>query len=124
MKRITACALVSCLGLCARVSGQSGIITTVAGSGSAGAIGGNFSGDGGPATSARLNQPNTAVVDATGNLFIADVYNNRIRMVSVSGIITTVAGNGMVNGNGVAGFSGDGGPATSAALSAPQGVAV
>jgi trimeric autotransporter adhesin len=55
-------------------------------------------------------------VDASGNLFIADTYNNRIRKVSASGIITTVAGNG------TPGFSGDGGPATSASLNDPVGV--
>jgi len=91
----------------------SGIITTVAGNGSQG-----FSGDGGLATSASLNQPTDVAVDASGNLFIADDYNNRIRKVSASGIVTTVAGNG------AQGFSGDGGPATSAELYYPNGVAV
>jgi uncharacterized protein (TIGR03437 family) len=99
----------------------SGIITTVAGSGTQG-----FSGDGGSATSATLNGIGAVAVDASGNLFIADTGNNRIRKVSASGIITTVAGNGASTpgdlGNG--GFSGDGGPATSAALSNPNGVAV
>jgi uncharacterized protein (TIGR03437 family) len=92
----------------------SGIITTVAGSASFG-----FSGDGGPATSAELSLPASVAVDASGNLFIADLFNNRIRKVSAaSGIITTVAGNGDFS------FSGDGGPATSAALAQPTGVAV
>jgi uncharacterized protein (TIGR03437 family) len=91
----------------------SGIITTVAGNGTPG-----FSGDGGPATSASLNTPNAVVVDAAGNLFIADTANNRIRKVSTSGSITTVAGAG------TSGFSGDGGEATSAELYAPQDVAV
>jgi len=68
-----------------------------------------FSGDGGPATSASLWQPNGVAVDSAGNLYIADQYNYRIRKVA-DGIITTIAGNG------VYGFSGDGGPATSAAL--------
>ena len=90
-----------------------GIITTVAGNGSVG-----FAGDGGPATSASLSQPEGVTVDTSGNLFIADRDNNRIREVSVTGIITTVAGNG------TGGFSGDGGPATSASLSLPYGVAV
>ena len=90
-----------------------GIITTVAGNGRSG-----FSGDGGPATSAELNQPVGVAVDATGSLYIAEEFNHRIRKVSPGGIITTVAGNG------VPGFSGDGGPATGASLNQPQGVAV
>ena len=76
-----------------------------------------FGGDNGPATSATLNGPAGIAVDSSGNLYIADSANNRIRMVS-GGIITTVAGDG------TAGFSGDGGPATSAALNQPTGVAV
>jgi uncharacterized protein (TIGR03437 family) len=93
-----------------RVSG--GIITTVAGNGSAG-----FSGDGGPAISASLDGPEDVAVDAAGRLYIADTYNNRIRQVS-GGTITTVAGNGEE------GYSGDQGPATSASLDEPAGVAV
>ncbi len=83
----------------------SGIISTYAGSGTAG-----FSGDGGQATAARINYPAGARMDASGNLYIADNVNNRIRKVSSSGIITTFAGTG------TSGYSGDGGPATSAAL--------
>ncbi len=93
-----------------KVSG--GVITTVAGTG-----GGTFWGDGGTAASAGLLNPHGVAVDLTGNLYIADYGNNRVRKVS-GGTITTVAGNG------VAGFSGDGGPATSASLNDPQGVAV
>jgi len=89
-----------------------GTITTVAGNGNRG-----FSGDGGTATSASLNLPEGLAVDSAGNLYIADYQNNRIRKVS-GGIITTVAGNGL------AGFSGDGGPATKASLYLPGGVAV
>jgi len=93
-----------------------GVITTVAGIGTYyGASG--FSGDGGPATSAQLNQPEAVAADFAGNLYIADTRNNRIRKVS-NGAITTVAGNG------TAGFSGDNGPATSAQLNYPGGVAV
>ena len=90
-----------------------GVITTVAGNGTQG-----YSGDGGSADSAELNSPEGVAVDASGNLFIGDVTNNRIRKVSTSGIITTVAGNGTL------GYSGDGGSATSAALAYPSGVAV
>jgi len=91
---------------------SNGVITTVAGNGSYG-----FSGDNGPATSAQLYYPGGVAVDAAGNLYIADALSERIRKVA-NGVITTVAGNG------AAGFSGDNGPATSAELSGPAGVAV
>lgn len=91
----------------------SGIITTVAGNGNAG-----YSGDGGPATAASINKPIGITVDAAGNLFIADSYNDRIRKVNTSGIITTVAGIGSP------GFTGDGGAATAAKLYEPTGVCV
>jgi sugar lactone lactonase YvrE len=94
---------------------SSGVITTLAGSGPAGPNLGGFSGDGGLATSAKLNFPEGVAVDSAGNLYIAD--NNRIRKVS-NGVITTVAGDG------TEGFSGDGGLATSAELNGPTGVAV
>ena len=169
--RRTVCGLFSCLAFCSLASGQGGIITTVAGGGSANptdggpataaaiypsgvaidpsgnliiadnfydrilkvaangiittvagvGLGGNsggFSGDGGPATAAALNNPTGVAVDASGNLFIADTFNYRVRMVSTGGMITTVAGNG------TKGYSGDGGPATAAALNDPTGVAV
>src|SRR5438034_5512783 len=82
-----------------------GTITTVAGTGQAG-----FSGDNGPATQARLDEPIGIAIDAAGNVFIGDGANHRVRKVSPEGIITTVAGTG------VEGFSGDGGPATKARL--------
>jgi hypothetical protein len=91
----------------------SGTITTVAGTGSSG-----FSGDGGPATSAELANPGNVAVDGSGNLYIGDTSNHRVRKVNSSGTITTVAGTG------TAGFSGDGGPATSAQLAYPQEMAV
>jgi RHS repeat-associated protein len=91
----------------------SGIITTVAGNGTEG-----YSGDGGPATEAALNRPACLDVDATGNLYIADQNNHRVRKVDTSGIITTVAGNG------VQGYSGDDGPATEAEMNLPVGVDV
>jgi sugar lactone lactonase YvrE len=93
-----------------RVSG--GTITTVAGNGT-----GGYRGDGGAATSAELNTPTEVKVDSSGNLFIADFQNNRIREVS-GGIIVTVAGSG------TPGSLGDGGVAASAWLSQPSGVAV
>ena len=89
-----------------------GQLTIVAGNGIAG-----FSGDGGPANRASLNAPYGVAVDSAGNVYIADTYNSLIRKVS-GGIITTVAGNGFES------FSGDGGPAVSASLFFPQGVAV
>jgi sugar lactone lactonase YvrE len=95
----------------------SGSVTTVAGTGAPG-----FAGDGGPATSAALNGPVHLALDAAGNLYFTDSKNNRIRKVSTTGIITTVAGSGPENGPG--GFGGDGGPATSAKLNNPRGVAV
>jgi uncharacterized protein (TIGR03437 family) len=84
----------------------SGIITTVAGTGSCG----GFSGDGGPASDAQLWDPVAVAVDSNGNLLIADLGNQRIRKVSPSGIISTMAGDG------TPGFSGDGGPANKAHL--------
>jgi uncharacterized protein (TIGR03437 family) len=131
-----------------------GTISTIAGDGFPG-----FVGDGGPATAARLNTPYGIAVDTAGNLYIADLGNNRIRMVSPAGTITTVSGTDKLQaprnvaldspgnlyisefggahvwmlatggtltniaGTGVAGFDGDGGPATAAQLSFPCGLA-
>ena len=94
------------------VNGLTGVVTTVAG-------GGASLGDGGQAVSASLSQPFAVAVDGQGNLYIADEGHNRIREVNLStGVITTVAGNG------TAGVSGNGSPATSAELHGPTGVAV
>lgn len=90
-----------------------GIISTFAGTGTAG-----FSGDGGAATAAKLNNPTGLVADAAGNIFIADNDNQRIRKVNTSGIISTVAGNG------TSGYTGDGAAATAATFSHPYGVAI
>jgi uncharacterized repeat protein (TIGR01451 family) len=90
-----------------------GIITTVAGTGARG-----YSGDGGPATAARLASPYSVAVDAAGVLYIADDRTNTIRKVAADGTITTIAGNH------TAGYSGDGGPATSAQIYDPRGVAL
>jgi uncharacterized protein (TIGR03437 family) len=91
---------------------SNGVTATVAGNGTQG-----FSGDNGPATSAQFYGPAAVAVDASGNIYVADSYNQRIRKVS-NGVITTVAGNG------IQGFDGDNGPATSAQLNVPEGLAV
>ncbi|MFF5637957.1 RICIN domain-containing protein [Streptomyces sp. NPDC012825] len=90
-----------------------GTISTVAGTGTAG-----FGGDGGPAASARLNGPVGLAVDSAGVLFVSEYSNHRVRRVAVDGTISTVAGTG------TAGFGGDGGPAASARLNQPYGLAV
>ena len=92
---------------------SSGTTATIAGTGVSG-----FSGDGGPAVQARLNLPGDVAVDGSGNIYIADTNNHRIRKVDPSGTITTIAGTG------VSGFSGNGGPAVQAQLYLPDGVAV
>jgi len=76
-----------------------------------------YSGDGDAAASAKLNQPTGVAVDAAGNVFIADQWNNRVRMISLNGIINTIAGNGTYS------YSGDGGPASQAQLGGPSGAA-
>jgi len=94
-----------------RMIAPNGIITTVAGSSSNG-----YTGDGGPATKARLNSPKGVAVDSAGNLFIADTFNNRIRVVTSYGTIYTVAGTGATSAGG------DGGPALNAGFFFPSGV--
>jgi sugar lactone lactonase YvrE len=91
----------------------SGIISTIAGNGT-----GSYSGDGGQATNAELYNPEGILVDASGNIYIGDVDNERVRKVNTSGIITTVAGNGVQS------YFGDGGPATAAELFFPTGLAM
>lgn len=99
-----------------RVDAVTGVITTVAGNNSAGP---GSSGDGGPATSASLSSPTGIAVDGSGNLYISDSDNNRVRKVDhQTGIITTIAGSA------TAGFGGDGGPAASASLNGPAGLAI
>ncbi len=110
------------------VAASTGIVTTLAGSGAcptgtppfhAAVCQGGFGGDGGPAKNATLNHAAAVALDAGGNLYIADTINHRIRRVDAStGLISTIAGNG------VNGFSGDGGPAIAAAISFPAGIAV
>lgn len=98
-----------------------GFVSTYAGNGIAG-----YRGDNRPARSAELSSPTGLAVDAAGNLYIADTGNNVIRRVSLSGIITTVAGDVAADqaSGGLGGFSGEGGPATAARLNSPHGVAV
>ncbi len=98
----------------AQAFAQTRVITGAAGTGTAG-----YSGDSGPATAAKLNSPNDVTVDSTGDVYIADRNNNRVRKIDVStGAITTVAGSG------IAGWFFSGGPALFASLDHPSGVAV
>ena len=96
-----------------RVIDPNGRITTFAGTGEPG-----FGGDGGPATQARLYEPYAVELDGAGNLYVADRGNRRVRKIDASGIITTFAGNGSCC------YGGDGGPAISARLDWPAGIAV
>ncbi|HSY77592.1 MAG TPA: PKD domain-containing protein, partial [Bacteroidia bacterium] len=103
-----------------KITASTGIISTIAGSGSCCGNPGVFSGDSGQATAATLYQPYSLAIDDSGNVYIADESNNRIRKITVStGIITTVAGDS--NGRG---YSGDGGLAIHAELASPSGVAL
>jgi len=97
-----------------KVDAATGDINTVAGNGTLG-----FAGDGGPALNASFSNPRSLFVDGAGNIYISDSNNHRVRKVdAATGDINTVAGNG------VQGLSGDGGPATSAALDGPFGIFV
>lgn len=96
-----------------RIDRATGVTTTVAGNGIA-----TFAGDGKLATQASLHRPTAIAFDSDGRLYIADSQNNRVRVVGPNGIIETLAGNGEN------GYSGDGGPATDAALTYPIGVAL
>jgi DNA-binding beta-propeller fold protein YncE len=96
-----------------RIDAGSGMILTCAGSGEPG-----YSGDGGPAVRARLNEPYGIALDNKGNLYIADRHNHCVRRVDPAGVITTFAGNG------TAGFGGDGGPAAAAQMVEPNGLAL
>lgn len=91
--------------LLASLAVRSQTITTTAGNGTFG-----YSGDGGSATTAAINTPQATAIDRAGNIYIADLYNNRIRKVDTFGIITTIAGTSTV------GYGGDGGPATATAI--------
>ena len=103
-----------------KIAASTGIITTVAGNGSGdGCAGGGFGGDGGPATKAELFCPYGVAIDASGDLFISDSGNQRVREVNAqTGVIATIAGNGTY------GYSGDGGAATDAMIGNPQQLAL
>jgi len=97
-----------------RVDALTGVITTIAGTGQA-----RFSGDGGPADRAAVNEPAALAVDTQGQLYVADQSNNRVRAVDLkTGVIRTVAGTGS------AAYDGDGKPATESSLAGPSGLAV
>ena len=97
-----------------RVDARTGVITTCAGCGEAG-----YSGDGGPATRARFNEPYGIAVDNAGNIYVADRHNHCVRRIDgSSGIVTTFAGNGS------SGFGGDDGPASRAGMVEPNGLAL
>jgi sugar lactone lactonase YvrE len=101
------------LGDTVRKISPQGVVTAAAGADNP-----SYVGDNGPSIDAQLSTPQAVAVDASGNVYVADFGNSRVRKISTSGLITTVAGNG------TAGFSGDGGPATSAQLAGPDGLAV
>ncbi|RSL14962.1 sugar lactone lactonase YvrE [Edaphobacter aggregans] len=93
-----------------KITATSGIITTIAGTGTQG-----FSGDNGPAIAATIDSPTGLAVDVTGNIYIADTHNHRIRRIDTTGTITTIAGS-------TSGFSGDNAPASAASLALPHGL--
>jgi sugar lactone lactonase YvrE len=109
---VSGSAIFTLTGVASTFPAGSGIISTYVGDGTAG-----YSGDGGAAANAELDQPVGTAIDSAGNLYFADSDNNRIRKVTPEGVISTYAGNG------TAGFSGDGGAATDAEISGPLGIA-
>lgn len=112
MRHVLTILLLTCA--CLKIQAQVNIITTIAGKDSTG-----FSGDNGPATDAKLNVPGFLCLDRAGNVLISDVFNQRIRKLTVStGVITTIAGNG------VPGYGGDNISATSAAMFLPEAIRV
>ncbi len=104
--------VLACVGFSVQGAPAQGVITTFAGSPW------QFRGDGGTALNAPLGRVHGKAMDAAGNFYFSDTDNSRVMRVSPDGTLTVVAGNGL------AGFSGDGGPALSAALSGPRGIAL
>ena len=100
-------------GTISRSGSYAKILTTFAGTGTSG-----FAGDGGPAINAQFNNPHGIAIDSIGNVYVSDEYNNRVRKIDPSGMISTFAGTGQW------GDSGEGGPAVSAKLNYPMGLAV
>jgi DNA-binding beta-propeller fold protein YncE len=96
-----------------RIDGRTGIISTICGTSERG-----FSGDGGPATLAHLNEPYGLVIDRSGRVFFADRLNRRVRVIDTMGVVTTLAGDGSGS------YGGDGGPAAVAGLAEPNGLAL
>ncbi|MCW3123222.1 MAG: repeat containing protein, partial [Flavipsychrobacter sp.] len=113
MKRTFTTVLSTVIMCCSLANVQAQTISTIAGTGVSG-----FSGDGGPATAAQLNLPWGMALDKAQNLYVTDCSNNRVRMISTSGVITTIAGTG------VSGYGGDGGPATTAQFQGVSGIAI
>ena len=108
-----------------RIDTATGVIQTIAGAGESGYGAGRYGGDGGPAAEALLAEPAAVAVDATGNVYVSDRRNHRVRRIdAATGVIETIAGSGSVSYNGDHGPIGDGGPATEAKLAFPAGVAV
>ncbi len=118
MKRPLYHLLLCVLSVILSVAANGQVITTIAGDGTLG-----FAGDGGPATDAHFNLPEGIALDSSGNnvltpnLFIADVFNHRVRRITSYGVISTIAGTG------VSGYNGDGIPAITAQLNKPRGIA-
>jgi sugar lactone lactonase YvrE len=100
-----------------KVITSTGIITTIAGNGTAG-----FSGDEGAATAAELNIPEGMTLDSLGNIYLSDALNNRVRKINTAGIIVTIAGIGPSAASGS--YGGDGGLAINAQLNVPAGLAL
>jgi DNA-binding beta-propeller fold protein YncE len=110
-----------------RVDARTGVITTVAGDVAADKASdglGGFSGDGGPATSARLNEPQGVALDGAGDLFIADTFNNAVREVTPAGVISTVVNSATAGGTPPAGGETSGAAPTASKLNTPYGVAI
>ena len=113
MKKITKKSGLICLATMFAFAGKAQIITTLVGDGT-----GAYTGDGGQADMAEVNRPNDVILDNLGNLYIADLSNYVIRKVNTAGIISTVAGNGIM------GFAGDSGQATNAELNGPSAITI